>query len=121
MFTGIVQDVGVISGVTKRRGGLTLIIQGLLLHRVGKGASVSVSGVCLTVAKKKGNSATFDVMEETARKTTLSDKNKGDRVNVERALKVGDEIGGHFLSGHIDAVGQIINHKSLPRRQAGEI
>lgn len=107
MFTGIIEDVGIIRRREVVNGQLQLIVESKKIRTVKKGSSVSVDGVCLTVAGKKGNSVMFDVMKETVRKTTLAQKKKGDRVNIERALKVGDELSGHFVFGHVDGIGQV--------------
>lgn len=106
MFTGIVRGTGqVVSRIEKDR----LIILEIDTHGLtGRffrspkiGASVAIAGVCLSIIKKHGNIFTFDVMEETTDKTTLCNVQVGDRVNIEPSFRVGDDIGGHILSGHI--------------------
>lgn len=112
MFTGIITDVGRIRAITKR-GDLRVEIEtdydvaGLAI-----GASVACSGPCLTVvAKGRGKSAknwfAVDVSAETSAKTTAGRWRIGDALNLERALKVGDELGGHIVSGHVDGVAEI--------------
>lgn len=73
------------------------------------GASVAVQGVCLTVSAKKNGLLTFGVMPVTFKKTTLGKLKAGDAVNMETSLKIGDEIGGHFVFGHVDAVAKVLN------------
>lgn len=116
MFTGIVQGTYLVKEVKKKEGALSIVIEmpSALVSGLNKGASVSVDGVCLTVSDIKGSLISFDVIAETLRKTTLKRIQAGAKVNIERALKVGDEIGGHFLSGHIVCVGEIVDKKVLP-------
>jgi len=76
---------------------------------ISLGSSISVDGVCLTVVQITNDRVRFDVMEETLRKTTLGDLKEGDFVNIERSAKMGDEIGGHVMSGHVSTVAEIID------------
>lgn len=107
MFTGIVKDVGTIERIEQQPKGLRLLIRpnALALDKE-LGASIAVNGVCLTVAAQD-ETFVFDVMSETLSKTTLGDLKKGDLVNLESSLKVGDELGGHFVYGHVDAVAMV--------------
>ncbi|MFL1466217.1 riboflavin synthase subunit alpha [Marinobacter sp. HN1S83] len=103
MFTGIVQGVATIREVSTAPGLNTYAIQ-LPADRtegVTIGASVSINGACLTVTRQEGDFLYFDAMQETLRLTTLGKLTRGDRVNFERAARIGDEIGGHLLSGHV--------------------
>jgi len=103
MFTGLVEYIGTINKVDRAGEGLTLLVnrpQGF--DDIDIGESISVSGTCLTVTDLNNDVMTFDVVGESWRKTTLGDLRKGDRVNLERALKVGQRLGGHFVTGHID-------------------
>lgn len=103
MFTGIVQGVATIREVSTAPGLNTYAIQ-LPADRtegVTIGASVSINGACLTVTRQEGDCLYFDAMQETLRLTTLGKLTQGDRVNFERAARIGDEIGGHLLSGHV--------------------
>jgi len=104
MYTGIVQRVADIIAVEKKTGLNTLVINfdNALLNNLTIGASVAVDGVCLTVTTINNNQVSFDVMQETLNKTTLGLLNAGDKVNLERSAKQGDEIGGHLLSGHVE-------------------
>lgn len=110
MFTGLVTDVGEIIG--KSDGKFTLRTD-YALRPEDAGISICCNGVCLTVtsikALAKGSEFSVDVSNETLAKTTLSDWGLGSRVNLERSLKVGDELGGHIVSGHVDGVAKIIS------------
>jgi riboflavin synthase len=107
MFTGIITDIGTISAI-EERGDLRVTVQtGYDTTGIAIGASVANSGVCLTVVGKTANSISFDVSAETLRCTASGMWSQGARLNLERALKVGDELGGHIVTGHVDAVGQI--------------
>lgn len=107
MFTGIITDIGTISAI-EERGDLRVTVQtGYDTAGIAIGASVANSGVCLTVVSKAANSISFDVSAETLRCTASGMWSQGARLNLERALKVGDELGGHIVTGHVDAVGQI--------------
>jgi len=107
MFTGIITDIGTISSI-EERGDLRVTVQTAYdTAGIAIGASVANSGVCLTVVSKTENSLTFDVSAETLRCTAKGMWSQGARLNLERALKVGDELGGHIVTGHVDAVGRI--------------
>ncbi|MGM0767185.1 MAG: riboflavin synthase subunit alpha [Pseudomonadota bacterium] len=103
MFTGIVQGVATIEKVSPAPGLNTYAIRLPAGHCEGVtiGASVAINGACLTVTRQQGDCLYFDAMQETLKLTTLGRVNEGDRVNFERAARIGDEIGGHLLSGHI--------------------
>lgn len=109
MFTGIIQGLGRIDAVESRGGDLRLRVraQGLDLSRAALGDSISVQGVCLTAMHIDGGSFDADVSRETLDKTTLNRLRVGDRVNLEPALRAGDPLGGHLVSGHVDAVGTL--------------
>jgi riboflavin synthase len=109
VFTGIVTHTGRVAGAMRGPGGaLALVVvpdvpfQGLAL-----GASVAVDGVCLTVVDQADGRLAFDVVPETLRKTTLGSYRTGRRVNLERALRVGDELGGHWVQGHVDGTAEL--------------
>ncbi len=108
MFGGIIEGTGSIVAVARAAGaGRRLVVEvAALRRRPRRGDSVSVAGVCLTVVGLRGRTAAFDVIGETLRRTTLGDLRVGDRVNLEGALAVGDPIGGHEVSGHVDGVGR---------------
>ena len=111
MFTGIVQGVATVERLVERPGlrSVTLALPPGFDEGLAIGASVSVDGVCLTVTERPApGCACFDVMQQSLSLTTLSDAGTGSRVNVERAAKDGAEIGGHPLSGHVDATGTLV-------------
>ncbi len=102
MFTGIITDVGTITKA-EQRGDLRLIIQcGYDMSGVDLGASIACSGVCLTVVDKGADWFAIDASAETASKTSNAMWAQGRRLNLERALKIGDELGGHIVTGHVE-------------------
>lgn len=108
MFTGIITDMGEIRAV-ERRGDLRVRIgTGYDMARVDMGASIACDGVCLTVVDKGPDWFDVDVSAETVSKTNLSTWADGRRVNLERSLKVGDELGGHIVSGHVDGLAEVV-------------
>jgi riboflavin synthase len=111
MFTGIVLDVGRIEARTKPAGDarLTISVNTLDLSRVSVGDSICVQGVCLTALAITGRTFEADVSAETLSHTTLGELEAGSRVNLEPALRVGDPLGGHLVSGHVDGAGQVIS------------
>ena len=112
MFSGIIAALGVVKNITYNDiYSFDIEIKKINLEEFEEsnnlikiGCSISCSGVCLTLTKKKYNILTFDVSKETMNKTNLSNWKIGDLVNLERAVRVGDEIGGHFVTGHVDTV-----------------
>jgi riboflavin synthase len=111
MFTGIVQGTGKIIEVIEGETIRSFKIQVPNTESLEIGASISVDGVCLTATSIENKIVSFDVIQETLKRTTLGQLEVGETVNIERSLKFGDEIGGHLLSGHIMATG-IVNEKS---------
>lgn len=109
MFTGIIEEVGTFGGLS---GGKIVINCQKVLEDVKIGDSIAVNGICLTVTNFDGNSFRADVMPETIRRTSLDNLKTGDIVNLERALRLGDRLGGHIVSGHIDGVGKIKSMKT---------
>jgi len=108
MFTGIVERTGRIVSTRPGPGGKVLRIDaGPLADGCKLGDSVSVTGVCLTVTQCDRETLSFDVVAETLRRTTLGNKQSGDRVNLERSLRVGDRLDGHFVQGHIDGAATV--------------
>ena len=103
MFTGIVQEIGIISNKEETESGIRLEIKVSknFLNNLKKGASIAVNGVCLTVIEFKNDIVSFDVIPETLRVTNIEFLSIDSKVNLERSLKFGDEVGGHILSGHI--------------------
>ena len=107
MFTGIITDIGTVRSV-EQRGDLRLTIAcGYDLDSVDLGASIACSGACLTVVDKGGDWFAVDVSQETRSKTAAGLWAEGSRLNLERALRVGDELGGHIVTGHVDAVATV--------------
>jgi riboflavin synthase len=110
MFTGLVEELGILRSVRKGPDSALLNVEAKNIFTDLKiGDSVAVNGVCLTVTSYEGQCFTADVMSETLAKSNLGELKSGDRVNLERALRLGDRLGGHLVSGHIDGVGTITN------------
>ena len=111
MFTGIVTDVGTVRSA-EQRGDLRLTIGTAYdLDTVDLGASIACSGVCLTVVDKGDDWFAVDVSGETMSKTAADHWREGAKLNLERALRLGDELGGHIVTGHVDAVAEVIRAK----------
>lgn len=108
MFTGLIEEKGKVRLARKQGRCVRLdIVSSKVREDTKIGDSICVNGACLTVASQKGEVLSFDVMPETLASTTLKGLKSGDAVNLERALKVGGRLGGHFVSGHVDTVGVI--------------
>ena len=108
MFTGIITDIGEIRQVEERGDRHVRIGTGYEMGGVDLGASIACDGVCLTVVDKGADWFAVDVSAETVSRTNLGGWAPGARVNLERSLKVGDELGGHIVSGHVDGVAEVI-------------
>lgn len=110
MFTGIVQGIAQIHSIEEKSHFRTQVVKmpQELMENLEIGASIANNGVCLTVTKIEGNLVSFDLMTETLRITNLGQLQQGDFVNIERAMKMGDEIGGHILSGHVYTMAKVI-------------
>lgn len=109
MFTGLVKGVGQIVSLAERSGGRRIGVDVSALEAApAVGASVAVSGACLTVTGVNGRVADFDAVAETVRRTKLGRLAPGDRVNLEPSLRVGDPLDGHIVQGHVDAVGRLL-------------
>jgi len=108
LFTGLILEMGEISSFKKRSGGAILSLKANeAASTAKKGDSISVNGVCLTVVSKNNNTLSFDLSEETLRCTNLGSLKTGDIVNLEPSLSPDSKIGGHFVTGHVDAAGRI--------------
>ena len=108
MFTGLVEEIGTIQSVLKGTKSAKLVIRAhKILEGVQLGDSIAVNGVCLTVTDFTSHSFSLDVMAETIRRSNLKNLVSGSTVNLERALRLGDRLGGHLVSGHIDGIGLI--------------
>lgn len=119
MFTGIVQDLGTLVEREPRGGDLRLVIAFAQLdeERVRVGDSVSVQGCCLTVSAREGATFAADLSRETLALTTLGDLAVGAAVNLEPALRAGDVLGGHLVSGHVDAIARVTSVEADARSQ----
>jgi riboflavin synthase len=117
VFTGLVEDVGTIAALSPIAGGGARLTVETHLPASDRshGASVAVDGACLTVVAAEAQTFSSDVSVETLRRTTLGDRRRGDRVNLERPLALGERLGGHLVLGHVDGVGRVRS-----REQAGE-
>jgi riboflavin synthase len=104
MFTGIIEEVGKIISAPP---GKLIISAGKVLQGTVPGASIAVNGVCLTVAKLTSDSFTVDVMEETLRRSNLGSLTSGTKANLERAMALGGQLGGHLVQGHVDGTGKV--------------
>ena len=112
MFTGIIENLAVIKKLSLKAGGAELLLDiSNFYSDIKLGESIAVNGACLTVKEVKGNVAGFDVSSETLKKTTLGKLRNAEKVNIERALRVGDRLGGHFVTGHVDGIGTIKEKK----------
>src|SRR2546425_11310583 len=108
MFTGIIEEMGVVKEVTKTRQGSSVsILAQTVLEGLKVGDSVTVNGACLTVVAFACTEMKADLSPETAKVTTLGSLKAGDPVNLERAMRLGDRLGGHLVSGHVEAIGTI--------------
>lgn len=114
MFTGIIEELGRVKAIERKAGGVSLSLEGrITLEDAKVGDSITVNGTCLTMTMVKKGSFTVDISPETLKNTNLGDLRVGDRVNLERALRVSDRLGGHFVTGHIDGVGVIKEKRPL--------
>ncbi|MCK0070408.1 riboflavin synthase [Kordiimonas laminariae] len=113
MFTGIVTDVGTVQSVEGEGDVRLKLSTSYDTSGIDIGASIACSGVCLTVVTKGDNFFSADVSRETISVTNLGAWEKGTEVNLERSLKVGDELGGHIVTGHVDCVGEIVTFESV--------
>ena len=112
MFTGIIENKGKVLRVEYRGLEKRLTIEfPRHLTEVQLGDSININGVCLTIVEKEGERVGFDLSSETLQKTVLGELKEGDRVNLERALKLNDRLGGHIVTGHIDGIGVIVEKK----------
>lgn len=109
MFTGLVQGTGMVRGAELRDGDLRLAIEATVLATPpALGDSISVNGVCLTVVEIEGARLSFDLSRETLDRSTLGGLRERDLVNLEAALRVGDALGGHMVSGHVDGIATVV-------------
>ena len=108
MFTGIIEHLGKVKQVKLQADSAVIAVDiGPLKDGVMPGDSIAINGTCLTVTQVKGTGIHFDVSGETLSKTNIGTLTVSDHVNIERSLKIGDKLGGHFVTGHVDCVGKI--------------
>jgi riboflavin synthase len=112
MFTGIIEDLGVVESLEREATNLHLTIQSRLASELKIDQSVSHNGVCLTVVKRNASSYTVTAIKETLDKTNLNTLTEGAIVNLERGLKLGDRLDGHMVQGHIDQIGICVDVQS---------
>lgn len=115
MFTGLVEDIGTIARLDRRSDAMVLTIATRTINaaELALGESVAVNGVCLTVTERAASQFTVLAGGETLRRTNLGELRIQGKVNLERAMRVGDRLGGHLVSGHVDAVGEISTRRDL--------
>ena len=123
MFTGIIESIGEIESITPRSGDVEIVISSpdLDMSDVALGDSIAVNGVCLTAVHKTANSFRADVSNETLAKSTLGTLKAGSMVNLEKALRLGDRLGGHLVSGHVDGIGEVTGRSQDSRSWRFEI
>ncbi len=108
MFTGIIESLGKVKQVKIQSNSAIIVVDiGQLADGVSPGDSIAINGACLTAAEINDTEVNFDVSRETLSKTTIGDLGISDNVNIERSLRMGDKLGGHFVTGHVDDVGVI--------------
>ena len=112
MFTGIIEDLGIVESLEREATNLHLTIKSRLASELKIDQSVSPNGVCLTVVKRNPNSYSVTAIKETLDKTNLNNLTEGAIVNLERGLKLGDRLDGHMVQGHIDQIGTCVNVQS---------
>ncbi len=113
MFTGIIEELGTVTGITKQPDALRLTIKGkMVLEDLKRGDSISCSGACLTAIEIDENGFTADVMMETIKLTSLMEVVVGDPINLERAMNAQTRYGGHVVQGHIDGVGEFVSRET---------
>jgi len=118
MFTGLIEEIGTVEQLQKHRGTLRLTISAKeSVKNLAIDDSISINGVCLTVVQFSKSSFQVEAVEETLGKTILGSLKTGSRVNLERSLRFSDRLGGHFVQGHVDAVGEV----TAVRKQEGGI
>ena len=109
MFTGIIENLGKIISIKKSKSNLDITLSSSLTSEFKIDQSISHNGICLTITNIDGNNYTVTAIEETINKTTINNWKKGDFVNLERAMKLGDRLDGHMIQGHIDQIGTCVD------------
>ena len=114
MFTGLIETIGTVAGIEKQGAAARLVIQNSLPARaVSLGDSIAVSGICLTVVGRGTGTHAFDVSPETLDRTAFRHLRRGSRVNLERALRLSDRLGGHIVTGHVDCVAVVAGRREV--------
>jgi riboflavin synthase len=108
MFTGLIEEIGTVVAVTRTRGLRLSIRAAKVLADLKPGDSIAVSGPCLTVEQLAADRFHASLLPETAERTTLGTVRRGARVNLERPLRLGDQLGGHFVAGHVDGIAEVV-------------
>src|SRR5262245_591942 len=109
MFSGIVEETGIVDQIDQRPGGATATIRAQrLLEDARIGDSIAINGACLTVVHRTTDTFDVEIAPETLRKTALGQLRRGNMVNLERSLTVNGRIGGHVVQGHVDATGEVV-------------
>jgi riboflavin synthase len=111
MFTGLVEALAPVDRVEDEGNGRALVVAAPFAAEVATGESVAINGACLTVVARDARTCRFQAGPETLRRTNLGELKAGDRVNLERALRVGDRLGGHLVQGHVDGLGRIASRQ----------
>ena len=111
MFTGLVESLGDVKEVRPDGDGRDLVIAAAMAAELAIGESVAVNGACLTVVARDGDTFRFQAGPETLRRTNLGELRPGDRVNLERSLRLSDRLGGHLVQGHVDGLGSIASRE----------
>ena len=111
MFTGIVEELGSVVGLTEMADAAQLRVRSALVLDAAHGDSISVNGCCLTVTSVEDGVVAFDVMQETLRRTTIGALSPGDPVNLERAVTPSTRLGGHIVQGHVDATAEVLSRE----------
>lgn len=112
MFTGIVEELGSIAAIEDQGDAVRLVVEtAVVLEDAHLGDSIAVDGCCLTITEHDGTRWTADVMAESLRRTTLGERKPGDRVNLERAVRADQRLGGHVVQGHVDGVGRVLDRR----------
>lgn len=113
MFTGLVETNGIITDFDQNETGATLQVDIPFKEQISMGESIAVNGCCLTVSGLTPEGASFNLLKETLNVTALINLKKGKTVNLERAIAAGQRFGGHFVTGHVDSVSEIINYEKM--------
>ena len=115
MFTGITTNTGFVKEINGKKSGEYTIESDIDLSDIKIGSSILCSGICLTIVKKEKGFFTVNISEETLRVTSAKNWKKGTKLNIEKSLKVGDELGGHIVTGHIDKTTYLLQKKKLQK------